>query len=339
MSQDFGIDNAGSGFDFEDDDEDLEAMFNRANEGEETEDDDSYLNYTSSYAEQPVSENVENVSDNNDQVEITSSENAWEELPNENSENLETVGSSVPTYDDTTVVVENTDYENFEEYKTPQEESVEQFETIPEPISQVVQEKPVQEEYGQSFSSNYNSMPSSSSANIAPEQTTVQKAVEPVVNQQPPTRKFNITTEQEDIESVRKTIKILDAYRKLSSKSIVAQLIYNENDVDPDDEAALVVRVLRADPMLGKMMTVLRESASEKDRVERVFYILNTDQDVLKYLGSFLETVSDVEFDNTHNHIAFAKEVEKTIETLDNKIVQHVADAQSVLVAAEDEKE
>lgn len=204
-----------------------------------------------------------------------------------------------------------------------------------EPSSPVLQPVKTQEESSGGISSDYHSAYSSHSP--APAVKTYSPVEAPKPAEAP--KRFNIPTEKDDIESVRKTIRILDAYRKLNSKTIVAQLIFNDNNVDPQDEAALVVKVLRADPMLGRMMTVLRESASEKDRVERVFYILNTDHDVLRYLGSFLETVSDKTFDNSQNHIAFAKEIEQTIENLDTKIVQHVADAQSVLVAAENEKE
>lgn len=334
MSKDFGIDNAGSGFDFDDDDEDLEAMLNKANEGEESsDDDDSHLAYM--YSDTSKNDTAENASDTRyddnvaDSREIpATTQNAWEVI--EPEPDHERVSENIPTYDNTAEVAESTDYRQFEEYKTPQEEIVEpepvvyEAEPTPEPV-------PVPKPYDPApakvrrISSNYNT-PAVVSPTPAPVEQTA-------------SRRFGISTEAEDIRSVQKTIRILDAYRKLNSKSIVAQLIYNENDVDPNDEAALVVKVLRADPMLGRMMTVLRESASEKDRVERVFYILNTDHDVLKYLGSFLETVSEDTFNDTQNHIAFAKELERTINQLDSKIVQHVADAQSVLVAAEDEKE
>ena len=331
MSQDFGINNPGSGFDFDDEEEDLEAMFNRANEGEETSDDDNHLAYI--YDDLPA-QNQSN------QQEEESADNAWEVMPQEEAAQ-ETISDSIPTYDETTKVPDNTDYHNFEEYKAPYEEETSQSYEAEQnqPVSSTLQpsyeEEKVEQE--QRIPSHYNSGHSSYSAPSASKPVAVENK-EPAYSQNS-SKKFNIPTEKDDIESVRKTIRILDAYRKLNSKTIVAQLIYNENDVDPQDEAALVVRVLRADPMLGRMMTVLRESASEKDRVERVFYILNTDENVLRYLGNFLETVSDVNFDQSQDHIAFAKEVERTIEGLDSKIVQHVADAQSVLVAAEDEKE
>lgn len=345
MSQDFGIEDQGSGFDFDDDEQDLEAMFNKANQGAETgDDDDSHLAYIFGDQQNSQPQVGNNVSYNEEpQSQKEEEGNAWEAVP-EPSAAGEKVSETIPTYDETVSLPETNDYTEFDEYKTPEEETAQieepivyQTETVPAERQSIHNYQPEQTRVAETPNSHRSDYRTTYSAVSASAPIAVSPSPAPVENYS--SRKFNITTEEEDIKAVRKTIRILDAYRALNSKAIVAQLIYNENDVDPNDEAALVVKVLRSDPMLGRMMTALRESASEKDRVERVFYILNTEHDVLKYLGGFLETVADVTFENTHDHISFAKEIEKTINDLDSKIVQYVADAQSVLAAAEEEKE
>ena len=117
-------------------------------------------------------------------------------------------------------------------------------------------------------------------------------------------------------------------------KNIVAQFVYNDNDVDITDEAQIVVKVLNADEMLAKTMTNLKETASQKDRVERVFYILRLEQNELKTLGSLVSTLTENNINSASDNIGFARELEAAIEKLDPKIIQYVAATESVLKAA-----
>lgn len=145
-----------------------------------------------------------------------------------------------------------------------------------------------------------------------------------------------IRKESDLIEEASKIIRVLDVYRGFSAdvKGVVTQFVYNDNEVDIDDEATLVVKVIGADSMLGRTMSNFRESASQKDRVERVFFILRLPEDELESLGSLTTTLTGVEFENVKDRIGFSKDVEAAIDTLDSKIVQYVQATEILLNSA-----
>lgn len=183
------------------------------------------------------------------------------------------------------------------------------------------------------------SAPSPAPANVEPVQSTYQEPTTNFSNE--PENSFTphrpiIRKEAEMIEETKKIIRVLDVYREFSDdvKNIVAQFIYNDNDVDITDEAQIVVKVLNADEMLAKTMTNLKETASQKDRVERVFYILRLEQNELTTLGSLVSTLTENNINSASDNIGFARELEAAIEKLDPKIIQYVVATESVLKAA-----
>ena len=145
-----------------------------------------------------------------------------------------------------------------------------------------------------------------------------------------------IRKEADLVEEASKIIRVLDVYRGFSSdvKGVVTQFVYNDNEVDIEDEATLVVKVIGADSMLGRTMSNFRESASQKDRVERVFFILRLPEDELESLGALTTTLTGVEFENPKDRIGFSKDVEAAIDTLDSKIVQYVQATETLLNSA-----
>ena len=366
MSQDFGIDNEGTGFDFDDDEEDIESMFKHASNAAETgeDDEDSHLKYIfDEQSNDRSSQSVEQktVEPEEVQEEIAQEDtDAWRVAEPEVASEYEEIQHDVPTYDDTVEepVSEQSSYEDFENFEVAenptqvyvdntvytQEPRVEEY---PEPSAEaaaqriyttsgnVEKEETVSEpqRYGVDTRSSTNEPvqtryePSASTANAHAS-----------ANPAPSTgRRINLPSEREEIAHVNKVINILNVYRKLSNKNAVAQLVYNQAEVDETDEASLVVKVLRAEPIQSETMTVLREAALQKDRVERVFYILRLERHLLEYLGVFLTTIVGAEFSNTQDQISFAKEIEQVIESLESGIVQIVAEAQSVLSAAHEE--
>ena len=366
MSQDFGIDNEGTGFDFDDDEEDIESMFKHASNAAETgeDDEDSHLKYifdeqSNDRSSQSVEQ--ETVEPEEVQEEIAQEDtDAWRVAEPEVASEYEEIQHDVPTYDDTVEepVSEQSSYEDFENFEVAenptqvyvdntvytQEPRVEEY---PEPSAEaaaqriyttsgnVEKEETVSEpqRYGVDTRSSTNEPvqtryePSASTANAHAS-----------ANPAPSTgRRINLPSEREEIAHVNKVINILNVYRKLSNKNAVAQLVYSQAEVDETDEASLVVKVLRAEPIQSETMTVLREAALQKDRVERVFYILRLERHLLEYLGVLLTTIVGAEFSNTQDQISFAKEIEQVIESLESGIVQIVAEAQSVLSAAHEE--
>lgn len=180
---------------------------------------------------------------------------------------------------------------------------------------------------------------STAPANVEPVQSTYQEPTTNFSNE--PENSFTphrpiIRKEAEMIEETKKIIRVLDVYREFSDdvKNIVAQFVYNDNNVDINDEAQIVVKVLNADEMLAKTMTNLKETASQKDRVERVFYILRLEQNELTTLGSLVSTLTENNISSANDNIGFARELEAAIEKLDPKIIQYVVATESVLKAA-----
>ena len=146
--------------------------------------------------------------------------------------------------------------------------------------------------------------------------------------------------ESDQIADADRVIRVLDAYRALtaSEKSVAAQFVLNSTDVDTSNEPEIVVKVINSDAMLGITMRNIREMASEKDRVERVFMVLRLPDDQLDSLGEIIQSVSDSKFETTlrSDRIGFAKEVEAAIDSLENDIVSYISATEGVLAAASD---
>lgn len=146
--------------------------------------------------------------------------------------------------------------------------------------------------------------------------------------------------ESDQIADADRVIRVLDAYRALTAieKSVAAQFVLNSTDVDTSNEPEIVVKVINSDVMLGITMKNIREMASEKDRVERVFMVLRLPDDQLDSLGEIIQSVSDSKFETTlrSDRIGFAKEVEAAIDSLENDIVSYISATEGILAAASD---
>lgn len=310
MSQDFGIDNEGQGFDFDDDETDLEALLDKASKGAEDEgDDDSVLffNNDQSKTEQRKEEPTQQEEYSNDDESFVFDNNS------DNEQVDELVVENYATNNDTTVAepeVDNSSITSPEPVKA-EPEFVAPVQREPEPVyeqptqqEQVAQAPPVQQE----------------NTNVA--------------QFNPSKRPIVVKTEAEEIKDATKVINILDTYRDLppESRSAVSQFVDND---DYTDEPSLVVKVLRADPILSQTMTALKDSAAETDRVERVFYILKLDTNLLYNLGSLVSTLVESEVEGRNDKIEYSKNIEATINTLDKKIIDYVAATKEVLAAAE----
>lgn len=145
--------------------------------------------------------------------------------------------------------------------------------------------------------------------------------------------------ESDQIADADRVIRVLDAYRALTAieKSVAAQFVLNSTDVDTSNEPEIVVKVINSDAMLGITMKNIREMASEKDRVERVFMVLRLPDDQLDSLGEIIQSVSDSKFETTlrSDRIGFAKEVEAAIDSLENDIVSYISATEGVLAASD----
>lgn len=150
----------------------------------------------------------------------------------------------------------------------------------------------------------------------------------------------NVIKEQDMIDETTKIIKVLDVLRTFNNdtKSVVTQFIFNSNDV-PTDEASIVVKALSVDNILVRTMENIRASATEQDRVERVYYLLELPDNELNELGSTVGRLSSEEQENEidkvrGNRIHLTKAVEKAINNLDSNVVKYVAATEQLLEAA-----
>lgn len=184
-----------------------------------------------------------------------------------------------------------------EELSTPVENFTEVRETVETPAPVVVEETPVH----------------SSSSYAAP--------------------KMRVPSLADDLHRVRQVVNILDAYRGLSSeeKSVAGQFVTAGGDVE--SESDFIVKVINADPMLSKTMKLLTE-AKALDDVERSFFIIELDNDVLYSLGSLVSVFVEIEDDNSARN-RYARNLVRSIEQLDSKAMGFVSATEKVLSAAE----
>lgn len=136
------------------------------------------------------------------------------------------------------------------------------------------------------------------------------------------------------VEQVAQIIRILDAYRQLNSeeKTVASQFITVGETLDNEEE--FVVSVLNVDPMLTKTMKALKE-AKDRDPVDRAFFVVDLERNLLKNLGNLVSVFTGDEISNDQSHNQYSRQVVKNIEQLDNKDMSFVSATETVLTAAE----
>jgi hypothetical protein len=150
-------------------------------------------------------------------------------------------------------------------------------------------------------------------------------------------RHINIPTEADEIATAGKVIRIIDAYRQLTPevRSVASQFITGGSEVI-EDEATLVVKVINADPMLSVTMRSLRE-AKAHEAVERVFYVISLEDDVLHNLGGLVSLFNGTTLDESANKISYARALVREIEKLEPRAVNYVESTESILAAVTEE--
>lgn len=354
MSQnDYGIDNEGSGFGF-DDDADIDDLLAMAGAGEEDADDEySHLlmnkNFShdereqkeedsqkdTSYEPESAKLNVEEVpvSEHKEQQTEPSTEEFkpvyedYSETTYDSQDMNENVYDNSDNYEPITFIDEETEHVETQDYDASTENNISEIEETYENNYQKVDEPSTKVDEPSTKVPEHDE-------NIVEEHTHTEP--EPILNTQK-VHRMDIRTEAQDIQQAKTIINVLDTYRRLqnSSKSVVAQFIYNTNEVDISDEAAIVIRVMNMDSMFNTVMGALKDAASETDRLERVFYILKLDQNTLFKLGERVESITGEALSEKNDKIAYAKELERSINNLDANVIQYVTDTQTLLASAQ----
>lgn len=313
MSKDYVADNAGTGFaSFEDDGpSDLDSLLAGAALGEEPDDQD-----TSSYfddSEPAYTSQSESLANNS-----SSFQNSY--ARDEPAHAAPVVSAPVIKIDDD-----------------------EEYDDLPadEPVSVVEQSRPRSWEIdpNPTFTAPAPT-PTPAPAHVAipsPVAREVNYSTTPEYSPRAASRRISIPSESEEIALAGKVIRILDAYRKLSSEvqSVASQFITSGSEVI-EDEATLVVKVINADPMLSVTMRSLRE-AKALDPVERVFHVISLEDDVLHSLGGLVSVFNGTALDESLNKINYARALVREIDKLEPRAVNYVESTESILAAADEE--
>jgi hypothetical protein len=319
LSQGFSLDNEGTGFVF-DDDEDLEAILERAGAAEGRDDEDTSLLFADTPpAAIPASPAVAAVVD----VEP-------DDLPtfgDDFSLDLGGTAQAPQIYEEPAPVYQEPAY-------TPQ--------VAPEPTPQPEHytPEPVKQEFTPAF---------------VPEAVMPTPAYTPEPYQKPelsatPTSVFahvnpaavagGLLPVGVDEDFLATAIRVLDSYRALDRdvQKVVSQFVTSGERVF-ESEAELIIAVLQVDRTLGITMRALRD-AKGLDPMERAFYIMELDISILKSLGDLISifTGSTLIFVPGET-ISFARSLVKEIEQLDSRSISYVEATESVLAATIDAKE
>lgn len=298
MSDDFEIDNSGSGFDLGD--EDLEKLMEEARAGEDPGEDEDTSQYfrpepLEEYGEESTTAEVGESQEDDSQVRVDFEDDFSDldaELTDDNNTGSPTGG----------LVEDPEDYvstpERVEE-DTESEPSVVDSELI-DPVSDTSESEVVEDSLAED----------AEIASTAVGATLVDAAL------------------------VGRVLRIIDEYRKLKpeEQKVVSQFL-NEGVVI-EDESELVVAVLNVDPLLTKIMRALREGR-ELDPVDRAFYIIDLEDDVLRSLGSLMSVFGHEEISEELPHSKYAREVVNGIDSLGNDAMGLVNATEAVLSAGE----
>lgn len=301
---DFGINNNGSGFDL-DDDNDVNSLLELASHGEEDDDDDN----TSFF-----DENGEYHAKNTESFDNEYSENNVEEKTEDYhiDETINDHHNNQPAFDDEISANTNENTELVEE-------------NHPQYVNDGYHRENNQTMYHNEDNDTSSSERDYSNNHLNEDNDSV------IYNN----RKISVRTQKQEISDARTIIHVLDVYRALpeSHKSIIAQFINMEEELDPDDEASVVISSIRADDMHYKTMSNLRSAIEEKDRIERVFFILDLPEYEIRKLGDLISSFSDDPIENDKSSMRYAKSLEQKVNELDSNIIQYVVEAQEVLEA------
>lgn len=148
----------------------------------------------------------------------------------------------------------------------------------------------------------------------------------------PSAPRISIPSTADEIENVTVIITVLDAYRKLSreEKKVVSQFINNGDEITK--EAEFVITAMSVDPMVSRTMEALKE-AKNQEAVDRAFYVMDLDDNLLYSLGSFVAVFTNEEGDRHGSRSVYARELVRGIEKLDPKAMQYVNATEGVLRA------
>lgn len=322
MSKDYVANNEGQGFASFDDDgpDDLDSLLAGAAQGEEKTDEDTSVFFGG------------RVSDDDEEDDYSTPTRASQPSPAYESPKVD----PEPVYEAPSYSTESS-YSVQDAYSTPEPAYIPEPVYTPEPVAApepTYTTPEVQSWDDPSYGTAYSSpapvaVPSPS---VAPVSSYVAPAPTPVA----PTR-IQMRTEADQLNLVRKAIKILEAYRPLKEdvKAVVSQLISNGEDLI-DDEAKFVVKVLNVDSELDATMQAFVE-AKGLEPVERAFYVIGLDDKTMYSLGSLVSAFSGESIDTSLTKILYSKAMVHDIEKLDRLVLEYVEATSTILAASREE--
>lgn len=140
------------------------------------------------------------------------------------------------------------------------------------------------------------------------------------------------TSKRDDIELADVVIKLYKAIKKLTDEErmIAAQFISSEEGI-ADDYARFAIAAINADKMLTPTLSAITQ-AKEFSSVDRAFYVMGLDEDLLQSVGGLAEVLSESDIEDTiENKIGYSREVVGIVDELSEEAMSYVKATESVI--------
>lgn len=149
-----------------------------------------------------------------------------------------------------------------------------------------------------------------------------------------PTPKTMSTDDQ--IRLAQRVVKVTDVYRSLTddSRDIVAQLLAPTPEDVTQEEGTVAIRAIYADPLQQATQEAMIQ-AKQASPVDRVFYVLGLDKNVLRYLGDLVHAYTQEALPSSGGELVYAKALVEAIDKLGREPLIYAEAVTKVLDAAQ----
>lgn len=135
-----------------------------------------------------------------------------------------------------------------------------------------------------------------------------------------------------DVELASLVIKLYEAIQCLSpeERSIASQFISQEENIG-EDYAKFAIAAINVDEMLTPTLSALTQ-AKELDAVNRAFFIMGLDNDLLENVGGLVEVLSGMEINkDIKDKIGYSREIVSLVEELAPEAIAYVEATESII--------
>lgn len=324
MSNDFNLDNEGSGFNL-DDDSDIDAMMNQASQGEDDRENGSEISGPGTPGGHAL--NLDDLQDHGDSEQDQHISTPAMEVTRDHVEEQHQVIAPEPEQHVVPVEEEHDPMASFGATMLPPEEPEPEATVEPEPAPEPIFVAPEPEPAP---------MPEQQ-----PESTPVQPTVEsreevPMEATSRPRNQIHVPSGADELKRIHLIVGILDACRSLNStdREIVGKFLAQDDEANLSEDE-LVYSVLTSSPSVRTGIRQIKEAKALVD-VERAFYVIELRDTDLYNMGQLISIFSEEEPDRNASRTQYARQLVRCVDQLDATLMQYVEAIQSVLAVLED---